>query len=276
MSKIGVLPEGNYVTLDNGHKIHYLDEGSGPALVFLHGSGPGASGYSNFKQNYPLFVEHGYRVLIPDHLGYGFSDKPDDIEYPLELFVECIIKTMDAVGIDACSLVGNSLGGAIAIKMALDYPERIERMVLMAPGGIEDQPAYFEMQGMANMREFFMSGQELTFDNMKEVLKNLVYDPAHITDGLVEERKQIFEIQNNQVMATMKVQNMQQQLGDIQCPVLGFWGVNETFMPLTGIMKLAQGCKDIRMVVQSRCGHWFMLEHEAVFNRTCLDFLQNC
>lgn len=275
MNKIGVLPEGNYVQLDNGHAIHYLDEGSGPVLLFLHGSGPGASGYSNFKQNYPLFVEQGYRVVIPDHLGYGFSDKPSDIEYPLELFVECMIKTMDAAGVETCSLVGNSLGGAIAIKMALEYPQRIEKMVLMAPGGLEEQAAYFAMQGMANMREFFMCGQELTHENMKQVLKNLVYDPAHITDELVEERKQIFEIQNSQVMATMKVQNMSQQLGNIRCPVLAFWGVNETFMPLTGIMTLAQGCQHIRMVLQSQCGHWVMLEHQAMFNRACLDFLQN-
>ncbi len=65
----GSLPEGNYVTCANGCRIHYLDEGCGDVVIFLHGSGPGASGYSNFKKNFPAFVEAGYRCLVIDLIG---------------------------------------------------------------------------------------------------------------------------------------------------------------------------------------------------------------
>src|ERR1700757_4076232 len=84
------VPEGQYVKLPNGHKIHFLDVGKGPVLVWLHGSGSGACGHSNFKGNYPYFAENGYRNIVIDHLGYGYSDKPDKIEYPIELFVEWV------------------------------------------------------------------------------------------------------------------------------------------------------------------------------------------
>ena len=150
MKMNGLLPEARYADCANGYRIHYLDEGQGDAVVFLHGSGPGASGYSNFKGNYPAFVEAGFRCIVPDHIGYGFSDKPDDVDHPLSFFVECIIQTLDVAGVDKCTLVGNSLGGAVALGMALDYPERIEKLILMAPGGLNDLPDYQAMPGMQN------------------------------------------------------------------------------------------------------------------------------
>src|SRR5262245_54979912 len=92
-------PEGHYVKLPNRHRIHYLDKGKGPILVWLHGSGSGACGHSNFKGNYPYFADNGYRNIVIDHLGYGYSDKPDNIEYPIELFVECVKQTLDQIGL---------------------------------------------------------------------------------------------------------------------------------------------------------------------------------
>ena len=115
MAMIGLLPEGEYAHCANGYKIHYLDEGEGEVVLFLHGSGPGASGHSNFKGNYPALVNAGYRCIIPDIIGYGFSDKPDDVDHPLSFFVQCIKQTLDCAGIAKCTVVGNSLGGAIAI-----------------------------------------------------------------------------------------------------------------------------------------------------------------
>ena len=78
---MSVLPQGKYAQCANGHRMHYLDVGEGPVVVFLHGSGPGASGHSNFKGNYPYLVERGYRCIVPDHIGMGLSDKPDDGRY---------------------------------------------------------------------------------------------------------------------------------------------------------------------------------------------------
>lgn len=270
------VPEGRYVTLPNGHRIHYLDQGSGPVVVFLHGSGSGACGHSNFKGNYPALVAAGYRVILPDLLGYGYSDKPDDIEYPLSLFVECVKQTLDAIGVAKATLIGNSLGGAIALGLALEHPQTVEKLVLMAPGGVEDQPDYFKMPAMAFMKEVFMSPEPVTPARLRYFLENaLVYDKSVVDDELVAERHALMLTQNPQVVKTMKVPNMTERLGEIGCPALGFWGINEKMMPETGILKLAKGIPNLRMITVPNCGHWVMVEHREFFNRTTIDFLRH-
>jgi 4,5:9,10-diseco-3-hydroxy-5,9,17-trioxoandrosta-1(10),2-diene-4-oate hydrolase len=276
MSIIPGIPEAHYADLPNGHRIHYIDQGEGSVVVYLHGSGSGASGHSNFKGNYPELAEQGCRVIVPDLLGYGYSDKPDDIDYHLDVFVECVKQTLDAIGIDRYTLVGNSLGGAIALKFALDYPDHVEKLVLMAPGGIENTPDYFQMPGMAMMKEVFTSAEPVTQERMKDFfIKAFVVDPSVVTDELVAERHATMQLQNPRVVQTMVVPNMEDQLGDLQCPVLVFWGINENMMPETGIMKLAKKCQHVRVILVSECGHWVMLEHRDMFNRMTLDFVQH-
>lgn len=274
MALVPGLPEGKYVDLPNGHRIHYLDQGEGPVVVFLHGSGSGASGHSNFKFNYPFLADNGYRVIVPDLIGYGYSDKPDDVEYHLDFFVECVKQTLDAIDVDSYTLIGNSLGGAIALKFTLDYPANVDKLLLMAPGGIENQPDYFTMPGMAVMKEVFTGGPDK--DKLAEFIKRgLVYDDKVVDQQLVDERWGIFQQQNTQVINTMVVPNMEERLGELSCPILAFWGMNEKMMPETGIMKLSKNCSNIRMVLVSECGHWVMVEHREMFNRYTLDFLKN-
>ena len=269
------LPEGRYFTTASGHRLHYLEHGQGPAVVFLHGSGSGASGHSNFKGNYPWLAEQGYRVIVPDLIGYGYSDKPDDIEYPLDLFVDHVAQLLTALEIDSATLIGNSLGGAIAIKFTLDNPKRVDKLVLMAPGGIENQPDYFHMPGMQVMKEVFTAGP-MSPQRLEEFIRRgLVYDEAVVDQQLVDERWGIFQQQNTQVINTMLVPNMAERLDEISCPVQAFWGVNEQMMPETGIMTLAKGIADIRLTLVSQCGHWVMVEHQDMFNRAVLDFLQH-
>lgn len=272
---IGLLPEGRYAQCANGYRIHYLDEGEGEVVLFLHGSGPGASGYSNFKGNYPALVEAGYRCIVPDHIGYGFSDKPDDVDHPLALFVECILQTLDCAGVDKCTLVGNSLGGAIALGLALEYPERVEKLVLMAPGGLSELHEYQQMPGMQKVFQVFGSGQAVTPEVMKDLFATgLMHDPRYATDELVAERMQIMQIMNGHVMATMQIPVLTPRLAEIRCPVLGFWGMDEKMMPENGIMAMAKNIPHLRLILVTECGHWVMVEHEAMFNRACLDFLQ--
>ncbi len=274
MALVPGLPEGKYVDLPNGHRIHYLDQGEGPVVVFLHGSGSGASGHSNFKFNYPFLADNGYRVIVPDLIGYGYSDKPDDVEYHLDFFVECVKQTLDAIDVDSYTLIGNSLGGAIALKFTLDYSANVDKLLLMAPGGIENQPDYFTMPGMAVMKEVFTGGPDK--DKLAEFIKRgLVYDDKVVDQQLVDERWGIFQQQNTQVINTMVVPNMEERLGELSCPILAFWGMNEKMMPETGIMKLSKNCSNIRMVLVSECGHWVMVEHREMFNRYTLDFLKN-
>lgn len=267
-------PEGNYAKLSNGRNIHYLDHGEGPVVVFLHGSGAGASGHSNFKGNYPYFAQVGFRVIVPDLIGYGYSDKPDDVEYPLSFFAENVTLLLEHLRIDEVSLIGNSLGGAISLHIALEQPALVNKMLLMAPGGIEDQPAYAAMPGMKVFFDTFAG--EPSKANLKRFLSEaLVHDQTFVDDQLVDERWHVFQQQNPQAVKTMQVPNMTERLPELKMPVMVMWGLNEKIMPETGINTLAKGISDVKVIMVSNCGHWVMVEHRDFFNRTTEDFLEN-
>jgi 4,5:9,10-diseco-3-hydroxy-5,9,17-trioxoandrosta-1(10),2-diene-4-oate hydrolase len=270
------VPEGKYARLANGYRIHYLDEGQGPVVVFLHGSGQGACGYSNFKGNFPALVAAGYRAILPDLIGFGYSDKPADVEYPLSFFVACVQQTLAAIGVEKYTVVGNSLGGAIALGLALEHPRSVERLVLMAPGGLNELPEYLAMPGMQAMFELFGSGAPVSAVRLKEFfIKAFVVDPSCVDDQLVRERHALMQLQNPQVMKTLKVPNLAGRLPEIRCPTLALWGLNERMMPESGILTLAKGLPNCRMVLVPRCGHWVMIEHRELFNRLVLDFLEH-
>jgi len=272
----GVLPEGAYADCANGYRMHYIDRGEGPVVVWLHGSGPGASGHSNFKGNYPAIADAGFRCIVIDIVGFGFSDKPDDVDYPLSFFVQCVKQTLDVIGVERCTVVGNSLGGAIAIGAALEHPELVESLILMAPGGLSAMEEYGQMPGMQRMFQVYGSGEPVTHKVMKELFAfGLMHDPVFATDALVEERMQVMQTMNGRVMSSMQIPVLTERLGELTCPVLAFWGTNERMMPDSGIMNLAKHCGHLRFILVSECGHWVMVEHEALFNRMCIDFLRN-
>lgn len=270
---MAALPQGHFVTLNDGLRLHYLDSGNGDAVLFIHGSGPGASGHSNFKQNYPEFVAAGHRVLVPDLPGYGASDKPET-DYTLDFFVDALFGLLDALDIPRCTLVGNSLGGAIAIRMALLQPQRITRLVLMAPGGLmEKEQYYLQMEGIQKMGAAFANGELNDAAGMRRLLSLQLFDAAQISDETVNERVAVVKEQPRCVLTRMQVPNLSAQLAELGCPILGFWGMNDKFCPASGAQTLMQACRNIRFVLLSECGHWVMVEHRALFNREVLAFL---
>ena len=255
------------------HDIVVAEAGSGPAVVFIHGSGPGASGQSNFRQNVKAFVDGGFRVILPDLIGYGASSKPEDIDYTLQLFTDTLYEALIAHGIDKAVLVGNSLGGGIAIQMALDHPEFVDRLILMAPGCIEEREEYFKMPGIAGMVSSF-GGPDFNEEEQRRLITNLVYDPVHVTDALVKERFAVARTQPKDVIVRMRTPNLQPRLSELKSmPILLFWGFNERFMPLTGINYFFDSCEDVRCVTFNKVGHWVQVERAEEFNRYSVAFL---
>ena len=271
----GGPPRGNVERIED-LDIHFQEFGpaDGSAVVFVHGSGPGASGHSNFKGNIRHLVDAGFRVVVPDLPGFGYSSKPVDRDYTTDFFRAALVGLISALNINQCALIGNSLGGAISIRSALDHPELITKLVLMAPGGIEELDTYMAMPAMAKMISNFVGGA-LDREGLRNVLKTLVYDPVHVTDELVDERWAILQEQPPEVLGRMIIPNMETELSQLQCPVLSFWGVDDELLPASGGQKITRACKPSRHVDVAECGHWVMVEHQRMFNAACLDFLVN-
>ncbi len=260
--------------VSGGYDIRVAELGAGPAVVFIHGSGPGASGVSNFRQNMIAFADAGFRVILPDLIGYGASSKPEDIDYTLQLFTDTLYEALVAHGVEKATLVGNSLGGGIALQMALDHPEFVERLILMAPGCIEEREEYFKMPGIAGMVSSF-GGPDFNEEEQRRLITNLVYDPVHVTDALVKERFAVARTQPKDVIVRMRTPNLRPRLGELKwLPILLFWGFNERFMPLTGINYFFESCDDVRCVTFNHVGHWVQVEKTDEFNRYSIEFLR--
>lgn len=267
------LPLDRMAELPDGMRLHYLDSGEGPVVVWLHGSGPGASGHSNFKTNHPAFAAAGFRNIVLDLPGFGRSDKPADAQYNLDFFVSRLTAFLEVVGVSRCTLLGNSLGGAIALGQALARPELVERLILMAPGGVEERETYFRMKGIRRMVDTYAAGP-MGVEQMRHVMALQLYDASLLDDALLAERAAVAATQPANLFSTMMVPDMTERLHELQCPILGFWGINDNFNPASGAMKILEHAPQARFIMLNRCGHWVQVEHTDLFNRSCIDFLK--
>lgn len=257
--------------------IHYTDHApigaSQGTAIFIHGSGPGASGWSNFKHNVFAFQEAGYRCIVYDQWGYGKTSKPQDIDHTLDFFVDGLVSLMDSANVASAVLVGNSLGGAVALGLALRHPERVEKLILMAPGGIESREDYFSMPGIQAMVKYPMGSPEFTKEVLAQLLTQLVYDPINVDDELVNERWATLETQNSHVLATMQIPDLTDRLALIDISTLVFWGTEDRFCPASGTWKILQMKGNVQAELVNYCGHWVMSEYPDLFNERCLSFL---
>ena len=260
--------------VSGGHDIHLKEAGEGPCVVFIHGSGPGAAGQSNFRQIWEAFVDAGYRVILPDLIGYGASSKPEGIDYTLQLFSDTLFEALSAQGVDRAVLVGNSLGGGIAIQLALDHPGFAERLVLMAPGCIEEQAAYFQMPGIAKMVSNF-GGADFNLDEQRRLIGNLVHPDfaPSIPEVLVAERFAVARTQPKDVLMRMRTPNLAPRLAELSLPIFVLWGLDDEFCPESGARHFLDQCPDARCMTFTRTGHWVQVERAEEFNRHTLDFL---
>lgn len=276
------IPEGEYLSLPESlahdFRVHFHDlppegEASGRTVLFLHGSGPGASGWSNFAANAETWRAAGHRCLLPDLPGYGLSSKPPEQVYSFALLAGSVLALLEHLGLERVVIVGNSMGGALAIKLALDHPERVEKLVLMAPGGLESSETYMAMRGIRSMLRCIFGPEGITRDGMARVFARQVHDPSLVTDALVDSRTAVALTQPRRIWETMKVPNQADRLGEIACPLLCFWGREDLFCPVSGAMTVLLGCPEVEVILLSRCGHWVMVEHRERFDAESLAFL---
>ncbi|MBS0474281.1 MAG: alpha/beta fold hydrolase [Proteobacteria bacterium] len=262
--------------VSGGYDIQIVEAGdpAAPAVVFLHGSGPGASGASNFRQNIDAFIAAGYRVILPDLIGYGASSKPEGIDYTLQLFTDTVYEALTAHGLTQASLVGNSLGGGIALLMTLDHPAFTKNLVLMAPGCVAEREAYFVMPGIAKMVSSF-GGPDFDLAEQKRLVSNLVHPDfaPNIPDALVAERFAVARTQPKDVLVRMRTPDLSPRLSEIDKSIFVLWGLNDEFCPEAHSRLFLDKCADVRAITFGRTGHWVQVERAAEFNAYALEFL---
>ncbi|HQF03699.1 MAG TPA: alpha/beta fold hydrolase, partial [Phycicoccus sp.] len=162
--------------------------GSGPTLVLLHGGGPGASGVANWTRNIPALAEH-FTLVIPDLPGYGRSTKDLDQSDPFGDLAAAVRGLLDELDIERAHLVGNSYGGGAALRLALDRPDRVDRMVLNGPGGIGTTRA-LPTRGLNQLLDYY-GGSGPSREKMATFIReSLVADPSQITDEVIDGRYQ--------------------------------------------------------------------------------------
>ena len=172
-------PEIGATAIANGIETNYLEDGSGDDTVLLiHGSGPGVTSYANWRLVIPALATK-FRVIAPDMVGFGYSERPEDIDYGVQTWADQAIGLMDTLGIEKTSLVGNSFGGAIALRIATQHPERVDKLVLMGSMGVP----FPITEGLERVW-----GYEASFENMRKVLDVFAYSRELVNDELAQVR----------------------------------------------------------------------------------------
>jgi len=261
-------------------KLRYYEAGHGHPLILLHGSGPGATGWSNFADNIEALAEH-FHVYAVDMPGWGESDAVtvDQLDH-----VEASIQFLDAVGIDRAAFVGNSMGGQTSIRLATAHPERISHLVTMgAPIGL--QPTLFGPGDgpSEGFKVLLQTYQDATAENMRRLVEIMVFDKARFaTAELCKARSDAAQARPDHL--TNFVHGLSQGgplrdwvkpelLSTISAPTLIIHGRDDRVVSFEGSLRLLANVADSRLVVLNRCGHWAQIEHADEFNRLVTDFV---
>ncbi len=260
-------------------KIHYIEAGTGDPIVCIHGGGPGATGWSNFKQNLPGLAEH-FHVMLVDLPQYGKSDKPLIEGGRLAFWARAMRDFLDGLGIEKATFVGNSMGGGTSLKTAIDYPNKVERLVLMGAAG--HSTSLFTptpTEGIKELRSYYDAPSP---ERMRALIKLFVYDQSRVTDELVQERYEssvapdLLELRQRERASGARAAGTEVLTGDlgkVQARTLIVWGADDRFVPLDHALAFLRGIKGARLHVFSECGHWAQVEHFEEFNRLVIDFL---
>ncbi|HKR67672.1 MAG TPA: alpha/beta fold hydrolase [Streptosporangiaceae bacterium] len=252
-------------------------------VVMLHGGGPGASAWSNFGRNLPVFAEH-HRVLMPDMPGFGKSAAPPVEGNYFTFAARALASLLDTLQIEKVHLVGNSLGGGAAVRFALNYPDRAGRLVLMGPGGLSLNVFSPDPTEGVSRLAAFGAPPGPSKEKMAAFLRTLVFNQKLITDELVEER--FAAASTPEALAAMVSLGMSfydpataedgmlwRDVHRLRNEVLLIWGREDRVNPLDGALVPLKQIRRAQLHVFSGCGHWAQLEKFDQFNRLVLDFL---
>jgi pimeloyl-ACP methyl ester carboxylesterase len=262
--------------------LRYHEAGVGSPLLLLHGSGPGVTGWRNFRGILATFAQH-FRCLILEFPGFGVSD--DFGGHPMLTAQGAAGTFVEALELDSIDIVGNSMGGGVGINFAIRHPDKVRRLVTI--GGIGTNiftPGPSE--GIRLLQEFT---EDPTRQRLVDWLHSMVYDPALVTDELIEERWQLatdpatLEARRMYGKAAFAAMMTAMRNSDtplpwalmhkVQAPTLLTWGRDDRVSPLDMSLIPMRTIPNAEMHVFPNCGHWAMIEAKQAFEATVLSFL---
>ncbi|MFD4430204.1 alpha/beta fold hydrolase [Nocardia sp. NPDC058497] len=266
-------------------EIFCSEAGAGPAVVLLHGGGPGASGLSNYARNIEQLARQ-FRVIVPDLPGYGRSTKRIDQSDPFGDLAAAVGGLLDELGIASAHLIGNSYGGAAALRLAMDRPATVDRLVLLGPGGIGTTRA-LPTKGLSALLAYY-GGTGPSREKLAEFLRDyLVFDASGITDEVIEERFRASI--DPAVVANPPLRRpsgpsaprtlwrmdltRDQRLREVTQPTLVIWGAQDRVNRPAGGRMLAETMPHCDLYLAADTGHWVQWERAELFNSLASTFL---
>lgn len=271
-------PEIGRGILAAGIRTNLHDAGEGTAgsstVLLIHGSGPGVTAWANWRLTIPELAKRS-RVLAPDLVGFGYTERPDGIQYGLDAWVTHAVGVLDALDVEHADIVGNSFGGAIALALAIRHPKRVRKLVLMGSVGIPFQitPALDAVWGY-----------EPSFSAMRGLLDLFAFDRSLATDELAELRyRASIQPGFQESFAAMFpaprqrwVDALASGYADIMAlphDTLIIHGRDDQVIPPDNALRLNHLISRSQAHIFGRCGHWVQIDHAARFNRLVGDFL---
>jgi pimeloyl-ACP methyl ester carboxylesterase len=272
----GENPEIGATADANGIKTNYLEAGKGDPVVLIHGSGPGVTSYANWRLVLPALAEN-FRVLAPDMVGFGFSERPANIKYGVQTWADQVVGLMDTLELPTAHLVGNSFGGAIALRIATQHPDRVGKLVLMGSMGVP----FPITEGLERVW-----GYEPSFENMRKVLDVFAYSRELVNDELAEVRyRGSIQPGFQESFAAMFPAPRQRWVEAMCTPeddirrlphrTLIVHGREDQVIPVQTSMRLMELIDNADLSVFSHCGHWSMIERTEDFNRSVSEFFSD-
>ncbi|MEU0650620.1 alpha/beta fold hydrolase [Streptomyces umbrinus] len=268
---------GKFADLASG-RVHYIEAGSGHPVVLLHGSGPGATGLTNFSPNIEPLAEH-FRVIVPDMPGWGQSDVPGAAGYDHR---GTLIELLDALGVESAALVGNSMGAVTAIATAVSHPQRVSHLVTMGPPSVGG-PLIFSPSGPTEgIRLLVEASFSPTPENVKKLVQVMCFDQDLATEELAQKRSEaaLSRPELLESFRTRFLEYFQRTLASlagktstIVAPTLLIHGRDDRVSPMEASLQLASVIPDSRLLLLNRCGHWTQIEQAAEFNQSVTNFL---
>ena len=250
-----------------GIRTHYLEQGSGPVVVLMHGGAAGADAYGNWRECIPVLAR-SFRVIAPDMVGFGRSAKPSPETYTYDQAgrTRQLIGLLEALQIDKACLVGNSTGGVTCISAALECPERVERLVLMGSAGLP-------IPQKPTPQLLCIQNYDFTMEGMRRVLAGLMSPGFEPSEELVRYR---FELTNDPaaraaltaIIAETRKGTLylpEDVLRQVQQPVLIVSGKEDAVATLARAYRFLELFENSWGYIMPHCGHWAMIERTADF-----------